>query len=520
MSVACHFTNLTLGFDDRPLFDGITATLPTGISGLIGPNGSGKSVLLKVLSGDLTPARGDLQWDRPCYRLAQVPHVHGIRIADALGVGNLFDAFAGIERGRARPEDLDLVADSWHLPAEWQMLLTDAGLEAPLDTPVAQLSGGQRTRLALCAAFGRRNHFLLLDEPSNHLDAAGRLWLIEKLRGHPGGALVASHDRTLLNQVDTLFELRNLRLHRYGGGYDHYRSLREAEKTGLEQKIVASQRQLRTLKQGAEAAHARAAGRRRQGMRLRRSGSQSKLLLDAKSNSAECSHAREKALQEQRSQRIREELSALEGKREQLRPQQLAIQEEGLRAGRRLSLEALQLQWVEHAPISLTVYSGERWRIQGANGCGKSTLLKTIHGELQPRAGECHRSGSSIYLDQDFGLLDGGQSAVENLCRLHPGVGATEWRTRLASMRLRGDKGLQRVAELSGGERLKVALLAVTAGPQAPDILLLDEPDNHLDLDSKEILEAALRNYAGTLILISHDEYFVQQAGVQETLLL
>lgn len=288
----------------------------------------------------------------------------------------------------------------------------------------------------------------------------------------------------------------------------------------LEQDIVAGEKQLRKVKQRTQAVEARAAGRRRQGMRLRRSGSQSKLLLDAKTNNAERSQARAKARQVQRGQRIREELVTLEGKREQWRSQRLSVTEEGLRSGHRLSLEALELQWLQHPPISLSISSGDRWRVHGANGCGKSTLLKTIKGELSPRAGRCRRNGSCLYLDQQFSLLDSAQSALDNLCRLHPGVSATEWRTRLGSMRLRGDKGLQRVGELSGGERLKVALLAVTAGLQAPDMLLLDEPDNHLDLDSKVILEAALRNYAGTLILISHDECFLDQVGVHQTLLL
>lgn len=520
MTVACHFTNLSLAFDDRPLFDGMTATLPAGVSGLIGPNGCGKSVLLELLNGDRSPAGGDIHWDRPHCRLAQRPDIQGLRIADALRVGPLFDAFSRIEQGRAMPRDLDRVADHWHRPAEWQAQLAEAGLEIPMGVPVDQLSGGQQVRLALCAAFLRQDHFLLLDEPSNHLDAAGRAWLLEKLHSHSGGALVASHDRTLLTNVNTLFELRDLRLHRYGGGYDHYRALRDAEIASLEQDIVASEKQLRKMKQNAKADEARAAARRRQGMRLRRSGSQSKLLLDAKTNNAERSQARAKARQAQRSQRIREQLTELEDKREQLRPQRLSITEEGLRTGRRLSLEALELQWVQHPPVSLSISGGERWRVHGANGCGKSTLLKTINGELSPRAGRCRRNGSSLYLDQQFSLLDSSQSAVDNLCRLHPGVGATEWRIRLGSMRLRGDKGLQRVGELSGGEGLKVALLAVTAGPKAPDILLLDEPDNHLDLDSKALLEAALRNYAGTLILISHDEYFVEQVGVHQTLLL
>ncbi|RFA26793.1 hypothetical protein CAI21_16045 [Alkalilimnicola ehrlichii] len=251
---------------------------------------------------------------------------------------------------------------------------------------------------------------------------------------------------------------------------------------------------------------------------MRRSGSQSKVLLDAKAQKAENSGGRDKVRQAQREEQLREQLGVAKAQRDRLRRQQLVMGQPALRGGICLQLEGLALPWLNRSPITMNVRSGERWRLKGANGSGKSTLLKVIAARLAPLAGRCRVRGRCLYLDQDFSLLDERASAVDNLHRLHPTISRSTWRTWLGSVRLRGDKALMPVAALSGGERLKVALLAVTQAEQAPDLLLLDEPDNHLDLDSRELLEDALSEYPGALMLVSHDETFVQAVGVSHQL--
>ncbi|PMR76539.1 ABC-F family ATP-binding cassette domain-containing protein [Billgrantia endophytica] len=520
MFAICRFFHLAIAFDGEPLFEGLDATLSVGVTGLIGANGRGKSVLLKLLAGDLAALAGEIHWACPRLRVDQLAPLRGPRVAEALGVSALHETFSRIERGAGSLEDLDRVADLWHLPSRWQALLAEAGLDIDLEAPVTRLSGGQRTRLALCAAFLKRDHYLLLDEPTNHLDGAGRDWLATRLAEHPGGALVASHDRTLLRRCDRLLELGESELRPYGGGYDLYREVREAERAALERRIEGEEKTLRRVRQEREDARRRAARRQGQGERLRRSGSQSKLLLDAKAQWAQRSASKVQARHEARAARLEETLRDDKIRRECQRPQRLSATREGLRGGVRLHLERVQLPWGTHSPISLTLHGGERWRIAGANGAGKSTLLRVIAGRLAPRAGECRRHGRCAYLDQDFDLLDTERSALENLCRLHPEFPPADWRTRLAGLRLRGDRALLPVAALSGGERLKVALLAVLGGERAPDLLLLDEPDNHLDLDSRELLENTLADYPGTLLVVSHDESFIEALAVERTLWL
>jgi ATPase subunit of ABC transporter with duplicated ATPase domains len=519
MSVIGRFSDLTVDFNDHRLFHDLAASLEEGVTALVGPNGRGKSVLLKLLAGELAPTTGDIQWHRPHYRVDQLQRLPAGRVADALGVTHLHDTFARIARGDAEPADLDRVAALWHLPAQWQQQLADAGLNTDMERAVDTLSGGEQSRLALCAAFLRRNHYLLLDEPSNHMDAAGRRWLLERLKAHPGGALVASHDRTLLRGADAVLELRADGLRRHGS-YEALQNWREREAAALEQRIDDAEKQRRRLREERQAAAERAARRRRQGEKQRRSGSQSKMLLDKGAERAENRGGRNRIAHAQREARVAAQLQRDRAQREALPTQRLPLAGDGHGAAVRLHLEAVTLPGSAHAPLSLTLRAGERWRVHGPNGCGKTTLLRIMAGRLAPESGNCRRHGSCVYLDQDFRLLDPASSAVDNLRRLHPEAADADWRTRLAGLRLPGDEALLPLAALSGGERLKVALLAVTGGAEPPATLLLDEPDNHLDLDSRELLEAALQNYSGTLVVVSHDEDFVARIGVTHTLTL
>jgi len=516
----CQLTGLGVRFDDVPFFSYLDHSLMPGLTGLVAPNGCGKSVLLNVLVGRLTPSDGAVHWRVPFASLGQLDRLTGPRLADALGVAELWDAFKRIEGGQGTPEDLDRVADLWHLPAEWSQWLASAGIERTLDDAVNTLSGGEQTRLALCRVLLQPDACLLLDEPTNHLDARGRTWLAECLSRHPGGALIASHDRALLRRMDRIWELTPDGLEDYGGGYDLYRSVKDARVAALEQKIEHLGAAQRKQKRAHQAALEKAASRRKQGEKERKSGSQGKMLMDARKERAEGSLSAVKQRHQQRLEAGSQALSEAKTQLEQQQAQRLVLPTRGVRGGVQLHLSELVLPYGDTRPINQTVHAGERWRVRGDNGSGKSTLLKVICGLLNAQRGECRVRGSVMYLDQQLSLLEPDTSAYANLKRLHPGTSESDLRTQLASLRLRGDKALLPVSGLSGGERLKVALLAVTGGRKVPDILLLDEPDNHLDLDSKALLEQALADYPGTLMIVSHDVDFVDALAPDHELVL
>lgn len=515
-----HFDHLSLQFDGEPLFTDLSASVPPGLTGLVGRNGQGKSVLMSLLAGQRPPSSGSVHWQVPTLWLDQIDRLAGPRLADALGVGELFDTFARVEAGQGRPDDLDRLADRWHQPAEWRAQLDKAGLSQPLDAAVDQLSGGERTRLALCRLLLKPDHYLLLDEPTNHLDRTGRAWLLDALSQHPGGALIASHDRALLRRVERIWELNSSGLHEYGGHYDHYRAQRDAQQTAVEARAMRLASEQKQLQRAHQAELQKAAERRRRGEQQRKTGSQSTLLLDAKKNRAETSLGALKQRQSDRRQQLDQQLGQARSELEHIKPQRVTLDAAASDGRLRLHLKELELPWGSPQAISLTVHGGERWHLEGANGTGKSTLLKVIDGQVRAQAGICESHGRVLYLDQHFSPLDGAESATANLRRLHPHRSESDLRTRLAGMGLRRDAALRPVQQLSGGERLKVALLAVTSAEPPADILLLDEPDNHLDLDSRLLLEQALADYPGTLMVVSHDADFIEALQLDHRLTL
>ncbi|WP_115667155.1 ATP-binding cassette domain-containing protein [Saccharospirillum mangrovi] len=269
-TVLGHLHQLTLSFDGEPLFADLSASFQPGLTGLVGRNGQGKSVLMSVLAGVRAPTSGRVHWSVPIQWLDQLDRLDGPRLADALGVSELFDTFARVDAGKGSPDDLDRLADRWLKPAQWQAVLDRAGLSQSLDAPIEQLSGGERTRLALCRLLLHPDHYLLLDEPTNHLDADGRTWLMDALAQHPGGALIVSHDRSLLRRVSRILELSPQGLTEFGGNVDHYQQQRDLAQQAAEaraERLAAEQKQLQRAQQ---AELQKAAQRRRQGEQQRK----------------------------------------------------------------------------------------------------------------------------------------------------------------------------------------------------------------------------------------------------------
>ena len=520
INTACNVQQLSISFGAELLWENINFNLAyANASGLIGRNGLGKSVLMQVLSQQYPHewhVQGQVNWQCPHYYLPQVQRLNVMTVNQALGITPLYQAFQRIEQGLADEADFELLVDKWALPALWQQQLEEWALPVDLDAHVENLSMGQQTKLALCRLFLQPEAYLLLDEPSNHLDQASRQKLIQAMNAHSAGCLIISHDREILEQVTSVYELSEHDLKMYGGSYSVYAEQAQLEKDALVQKVTKQTQEIKQKQKQQVLELQKSQKRQQTGKKLRASGSQAPILLDMKKDRAGQSLGRLSNQQQRQMEADEQNLQQNLQQLETVTPQKFEFELASLKTGEILRLKDIKLAYGKQVAIDLFISAGNKMHLKGGNGSGKSTLLKTIHGELMPLSGEMSKAGKSIYLDQNFSFLNLDQDAVSNLQAFNSNINATEWRTLLGQLRLRRDKSIMPLKYLSGGERLKIALLGLSKHSEAIDLLLLDEPENHLDIESRKLLAAAIANFNGAVILVSHDAYFAKDCGINE----
>lgn len=519
---ACVISQLSLEFPSKVMFQQLNFSLESHqVSALIGRNGQGKSLLMQMLNqtlkSDSILTSGQISWHVKHAYLPQLHRLAAQTIAEALDILDVYHVFKRVEQGVANFDDYDFLEGKWDLPTLWNNLLESAGLPTDLDFPVKNLSEGQKTKLALSCLFLKSDHYLLLDEPSNHLDQESRKWLIDHLRKHPAGALIISHNRNLLNEVDHIYHLNEHGLHHTTGNYEKFYGQYQTHVAALEQSVQQGQRDVKHMKQKQHEVLMKAQKRERAGNKLRESNSQAKILLDFKKEQAGQSIA---AIQSQHQRQISNSQNDLTDKKmrlETVKPQQFVFPTFHKKSGEILRIKKLKLKYGTQKPIDLAVQAAEKIHITGQNGIGKSTLLKAIQAQNEQPCDSIHLFVECFYLDQNFSFLCDEMTVIENLSHMNSEVSELEWRNLLGQLRIRGDKGTQLLSQLSGGEKLKVALLALSQIRPTPELLLLDEPENHLDIESRELLATAIQSYEGAVLLISHDQTFVESCAIHES---
>ncbi|RAK62061.1 ABC-F family ATP-binding cassette domain-containing protein [Phenylobacterium kunshanense] len=511
--------------DGRVLLDNLTLAFGAERTGLVGRNGVGKSTLVRLILGELAPGAGTLtvRGRLGVLRQALAPPP-GASVADLLGVAAPLARLRRIEAGEGSEDDL--AEADWTLEPRLDAALAEVGLPGlDLARPAASLSGGQSTRASLAGLLAAEPDLLILDEPTNNLDAAARDLVAEVLGRWKGGAIVVSHDRTLLRRMDRIVELSSLGAEVYGGDYDLYAARKaEAEAAAVRDLADAQRGALRAAREG-QVALERQARRDAAGKRSRARNDAPKILLDARQDRAEATGGRIRHLADRKASEAAEAVSAAEARVERVRRLAFDLPPSGLPAGKLvLSMEQAAFAWPGGpallAGVDLRITGPERVAVSGPNGSGKTTLLRLAAGELAPTAGQVTRGARTAFLDQQTALLGQDASLVEAFRRLTPAASENAARAALARFLFRNTAADKPVASLSGGERLRAALACVLAGEAPPQLLILDEPTNHLDLDSIGAVEAALRGYDGALLVVSHDQDFLEAVGVERTLRL
>ncbi|KUL62821.1 ABC-F family ATP-binding cassette domain-containing protein [Streptomyces sp. NRRL S-1521] len=523
-------SNLSFAWpDDTPVFDGLSFTLAPGRTGLVAPNGSGKSTLLKLIAGELKPTAGSVSVNGSLGHLPQsLPLTGALTVAEVLGVDSVIRALDAVESGDVSEEHFTTIGDDWDIEERTRAQLDRLGLAGlTLDRSLSTLSGGQAVSLGLAAQLLRRPDVLLLDEPTNNLDLQARHRLYDALEDFTGCLLLVSHDRALLDRMERIAELGGDELRFYGGDFTMYEEAVRAEQEVAEKNIRNAEQELKREKREMQQARERAERRQSNAARNLKSAGLPRIFAGNMKRGAQESAGRAGQMH---ATRVSEAKARLDEAGRALRDDQhitLELPDTQVPAGRNLFIgEGTQVHHAGKAVfadggVGLTVRGPERTALTGPNGAGKTTLLRLVTGDLAPDAGEIKRGeGRIAYLSQRLDLLDPERTVAENFAAFAPERPEAERMNLLARFLFRGAGAHLPVGVLSGGERLRATLACVLCAEPAPQLLLLDEPTNNLDLVSVGQLQGALNSYQGAFVVISHDERFLADIGVNRRLRL
>ena len=497
--------------DGTVALEHLTGALPVGRTGLVGANGSGKSTLLRLIAGELVPSAGRVTTIGDVAYLPQnltleVQH----SIADVLGVAGKLAALRAIESGVGTEAHFDVIGEDWDVEQRAADTLRTIGFAtADLDRRIGEVSGGEAILVAITALWFRRAPITLLDEPTNNLDRDARTRLSALIADWPGTLVVVSHDVDLLDRMDNTAELHAHRLTTFGGPYREWRTHLEREQAAAAQAVTAAEQAIRVEKRQRVEAETRLARRRRKADKDYENKRAPKIVMNNWASSAEVSAGKLRAGLDDR---VQSALAAFQVAEARLRSDdhiRVDLPDPDVAASRRLAeLPGADGEFVVQGP--------ERVAIVGPNGVGKNALLESlVNGTGRHARLLTDRVG---YLPQRLDGLDEQASVLDNVRAAAPATDAALVRTRLARFLLRGDSVHRPVRTLSGGERFRVALARLLLADPAPQLIMLDEPTNNLDITSVDQLVPALRSYRGAVIVVSHADDFLRRLDLTRTL--
>ena len=488
---------------------------------LVGPNGVGKSSLARLIIQARLPARGTLSRHGAIAHLEQdaVPNAK-LRIVDYLQIGDPYDALMRCQGGIGSSDDIALIGENWSLEDRLSQDLRGVGLAHLSPTQdLTTLSGGEWLRLQLLGMQRREPDLLILDEPSNHLDQSGRTWLESWLRDADFAWLLISHDRHLLNLPEEIWELTAAGLEVYGGTYTHYLSEKTSQQNAAMAQAAHATRALQQAKRDHQVSRERQQRKAAKGKRARTKGGQPKMVLDGRQARSEHTTARLSQIKNTRLSTADAEVTAAKARVQDQVPVQFDAAASAVTANQPiLTIDDVSLRYGARSLFSLfdlSLKGPQRVHLAGENGTGKTTLLDLISGVKAPDTGTVTRHVPVGYLlqQQSCPTVD---TPVERCRAYRPAWSETDIRTSLARAGLRRDKAIIPFNKLSAGERLRADLVRLLNCPSPAQLLLLDEPSNHLDIQALEALEGALASYRGCLLFTSHDPVFAENIDVTD----
>lgn len=486
----------------------LDGTFPSGRTGLIGANGSGKSTLLKLIAGQLHPTSGTAESSAPLSYLPQTLALEqDATVAELLGIQRILAALEAIESGSVDPAHFDAVGANWDVEARVRAELEPLGFSGlDLGRKASTLSGGEAMLLAVTGLRIADSPITLLDEPTNNLDRPTRELLYELVRTWKGTLVVVSHDIELLELMEHTVELYDGKLSVYGGPYSAYREQLETEQLAAEQAARTAQASLKVEKRQRVEAETKLARAKRKGRATQLSGGMPKILANHLRQKSEANAGKMRSHLDGKVDSAQARLDEADQRVRQVEHINIELPDPKLPAGKQVAvLGSAQDQFI--------IQGAERVGLVGPNGSGKTTLLRQMLAGVAPGSG----LGGKLFVDrvgylpQRLEGLDGQLSAMENVASVAPTATANDVRQMLARLLLRGASADRPLAALSGGERFRVYLATLLLAEPTPQLLILDEPTNNLDVDSVRQLSEALGAYKGALLVVSHDQHFLSQ---------
>lgn len=502
-------SNVSFSFDAHaePLLRNVSLSLTAHATGVVGRNGSGKSTMLRLIAGDLAPASGTVHVDGRVARLRQdLLHAGVHTVAKILGIDSTIAALRRIESGSVDQRDFDVVGDRWDVESRAIALIAERvptlALDDVLVRPARNLSGGELMQLALVALELEGASVALLDEPTNNLDARSRAALYEAVADWPGQLVIVSHDRALLSRMDEIVEVHDGTTQLFGGNYECYLAERETARAAALRDVRDAESVVRRERR--DFAHVVQATQHRAAMAKRKfAPGQSRVKDPTAKRAAEARRANRVKDAADNVRLARERLTVAQQQVRQDESIRIPVIDPGSARGRLLATITLPER-------AVPVGGGDRIAIVGGNGAGKTTLLReTVKCALTRRVGA---------LDQRLELPCG--TVFDVVRAAAPSRLPHDTHELLARFLIRGDMVHRDVSTLSGGERFRVALARLLLADPPPELLVLDEPTNNLDLDSIDQLVDALTSYRGALLVVSHDSDLLERLEVGQTIAL
>lgn len=504
----------------------IAARQKVAIAGL---NGVGKSTLLKIMAGKLLPISGVVTAENSPY---YVPQVYGqfnhCTVAEALQIDRKLAALREISSGEMSEENLEILNDDWTIEDRaiqalqyWQ--LTDIDLRRDMST----LSGGQKTRVCLAGIQIHDPEILLLDEPSNHLDDSARQILNDFVDSFKGTLIIVSHDRNLLNSVNTIFELEAGKINIYGGNYEFYQQRKSIERQALDENVRAKEKTLRKAKETERESIERQQKLDARGKKRQEKAGLPTISMNTFRNNAEKSTAKLKHAHQGKIDSIADEIHILRNEIPDMDKMKLDFDQSQLHNGKQLVTaqsinHSYDTETVWKESFDLDIISGDRIALIGDNGSGKTTLINIILGKCSPSQGKITIAAIRyIYIDQDYSLINDSLTVYEQAQQFNESnIQPHEVNIRLHRFLFKKNDWDKACNTLSGGEKMRLLLCCLTISNAARDLLVLDEPTNNLDINSIEILTNAINSYKGTLLVVSHDRIFRESIGIKREIKL